>query len=269
MRTLQFGPLFTCMMLLTACTAKPTNPSFPTTFSDANRAIGEMRASPCVLRRPLVIIGGMFDPNVSPPLYRMWFERVTRDSQVITVSVGLCGSFDECRRKVIYAVQAKCPSSDPEWTSEVDVVGASLGGLIGRYAAAPSKDPAHSRRLRIARLFSISSPHSGANLAKSMAITQFHRDMRPGSNFLLTLAGNDSEANYSLYPYVRLNDEIVGERFAAPPGVTPLWLPNPRWMPSHSGAMCDERILADIARRLRGEEPLSHAPATTPLPEPS
>ena len=255
------------MLLLAACAAKPINPSFPTTFADAKLAIGEMRAAPVLLRRPLVIIGGIMDPNVSPPLYRMWFERVTRESHVITVSVGWCGSFDACRRKVIDAVEKEYPSNDPGWTTEVDVVGASLGGLVARFAAAPSNDASNPRRLRIARLFSISSPHSGAILARYVALIQLHRDLQPGSTFLKTVARFDAEAEYELYPYVRLNDQIVGERFSAPPGVTPLWLPNPRWMPSHLGAMCDERILADIARRLRGETPLSHAPAKTPLPE--
>ena len=269
MRAFKTGLLICCLPLLAACATKPVNPSFPTTFAEANKAICEMRASPVALRRPLVIIGGMFDPNVSPPLYRMWFERVTLNSQVITVSVGFCGSFDECRRKVIDAVQAGFPSNDPQWTTEVDVVGASLGGLVGRYAAAPSGDPSHPRRLKIGKLFSISSPHSGAILAKSLALNGFHRDMRPGSAFLLTLASHDSQVGYELYPYARLNDEIVGAQFAAPPGVIPLWLPNPRWTPSHAGAMCDERILADIARRLRGEEPLSHAPGTIPLPKSS
>jgi hypothetical protein len=36
---------------------------------------------------------------------------------------------------------------------------------------------------------------------------------------------------------------------------------------SHAGAMADERILADIGLRLRGEPPLSREPAS-PLPVP-
>jgi hypothetical protein len=53
---------------------------------------------------------------------------------------------------------------------------------------------------------------------------------------------------------------------AAPPGANPFWLPNPPLKMAHLGAIMDIRILADIARRLRGEEPFTQFPAT-PLPE--
>lgn len=246
----------------------PTNPSFPVTFSEARQALREMSAHPRPLDRPLVVIGGFLDPNVSPPLYKMHFQRLAGgDDRIVTVSVGFCGSFDECRQKVLDAVDRACPSSDPTWTTEVDVVGASLGGLVARYAAAPSDDPAKPRRLKIARLFSISSPQRGATLANTLGFTRYHRDMRPGSAFLQSLANHDATAAYQLYPYVRLHDEIVGEQYAAPPDRDPLWLPNPPLALSHAGAMADERILADIGLRLRGEPPLSREPAS-PLPVP-
>jgi hypothetical protein len=224
-----------------------------------------MRADPQKLSRPLVIIGGFGDPNVSPPLFKSFFQTICHDSQIITVSVCFCQSFNECRDKVIEAVDKAFPSADPNFTTDVDVVGACLGGLVARYAAAPSDDPAHPRRLKISRLFSISSPHTGATLAQLISITSYHRDMRPNSTFLKKLAQHDAEATYELYPYVRLHDEIVGARHAAPPGVDPFWLPNPPLTMAHFGAMIDVRILADIARRLRGEEPFTQYPAT-PLP---
>jgi len=252
--------------LFTACAARPTNPSFPLTFSDAGKAVDEMRAEPRPLSRPLVIIGGFGDPNVSPPLFKNFFQTISRDSQIITVSVCFCQSFNECRQKVIEAVDKAWPTTDPDFTAEVDVVGACLGGLVARHAAAPSDDPAHPRRLKISRLFSISSPHTGATLARLVSLTSYHRDMRPNSAFLNKLAQHDAKATYELYPYVRLHDEIVGARHAAPPGVDPIWLPNPPLTMAHFGAMIDVRILADIARRLRGEEPFAQFPAT-PLPQ--
>jgi hypothetical protein len=45
-----------------------------------------------------------------------------------------------------------------------------------------------------------------------------------------------------------------------------LWLANPPLTLSHLGAMSDPRILADIGRRLRGEEAFSRLPGS-PLPE--
>ena len=257
-------PLFGSV-ILTACAAPPTNPSFKVSYNEARQAAREMQADPRPLQRPLVIVGGFLDPSVSGPLFKSWFGNVTRDSKMIVVSLCFCGSFEECREKVIAAVDAACPTIDPQRTVDVDVVGASLGGLVARYAAAPSTDPAHPRRLAIARLFSISSPHAGATLADSLGFTDYHRDMRGGSDFLQRLALADNVASYELYPYVLLHDEIVGARYAAPPGSNPLWLAGPNFVPPHAAAMADPRILADIARRLRGETPFTHLPAT-PLP---
>jgi len=252
--------------LFTACAGRPQNPSFPITFSEAGKAVDEMRSEPRQLSRPLVIIGGFGDPNVSPPLFKNFFQTISRDTQIITVSVGFCQSFHECRQKVIEEIDKALPSTDPDFTAEVDVVGASLGGLVARYCAAPSDDPAHPRRIKIARLFSISSPHSGATLANLIAITAYHRDLRPNSAFLRRLAEQDADATYELFPYVRLHDELVGAKNAAPPGVDPFWLPNPPLTMAHLGAIIDTRILADIARRLRGQEPFTTFPAT-PLPQ--
>jgi hypothetical protein len=119
--------------------------------------------------------------------------------------------------------------------------------------------------LKIKRLFTIASPHSGASLAKLVALTDFHRDMRPDSPFLKRLAKEDAAAAYQVYPYVWLGDEIVGERYASPPGTNPLWLPPLPLLPPHAGAMMDSRILADIGRRLRGEEGFAKVPGA-PLP---
>jgi hypothetical protein len=260
---------FIFALFLAGCADNPTpaNPSFPVTFSQARQALDDMAAAPRALQRPLVVIGGFWDPNVSPPLFKWEFHRLTGDDRIATVSVGFCGSFDECRQKVIEAVDQAFPTHDPDFTTEVDVVGASLGGLVARYAAAPSDDNAHPRRLRIARLFSISSPHSGATLAANFGFTQFHHDMMPGSAFLRALAAADAQATYHVYPYVRLDDEIVGARNAAPPDHNPLWLANPPLaLLAHAGAMSDPRILADIALRLRGEHPFSTEPAA-PLPD--
>ena len=254
------------LFCVTGCAAAPSNPSFPITSAEAHQVIEQMRGNPKSLRRPVLLIGGFLDPDITPTIYQFFFSSITTDANLIPVSIGFCNSFAECRKKVIAAVDAACPSSDPIWTTEVDVVGASLGGLVARYAAAPSPESAHPRRLRIARLFSISSPQSGSKLAKDLGFTDFHKEIRPNSAFLKVLAAEDPDAGYKLYPYVLLNDTIIDARYAAPPGDTAFWLPNDSLLPSHDAAMVDQRILADIARRLREEPPFSRFPAT-PLPE--
>jgi pimeloyl-ACP methyl ester carboxylesterase len=254
-------------LMISACASQPPNPSFAVSVADADAAVERMRAEPKALQRPLVIVGGFWDPNFSPTLLKGYFRRIAGDDRkIVTVAIGFSGSFWECREKIIDAVDEAFPSTDPTWTSEVDVIGASLGGLAARHAAAPAVEGEGPRRLRIKRLFSIGSPHCGATLAKTIALTEFHRDMRPDSAFLKRLAAEDAGATYDVFPYVWLGDEIVGERYASPPGVNPLWLPALPMLPPHAGAMMDSRILGDIGRRLRGEEGFAKVPGV-PLPE--
>ncbi len=56
----------------------------------------------------------------------------------------------------------------------------------------------------------------------------------------------------------------MGEEHAALPGVAPWWVPS-GFTFSHILAAWDKRILADILRRLRNEEPFSSEPAA-PFP---
>lgn len=253
------------LLCLVGCAAQPNNPSFPLETDRARQALSSMSAHPRPLVRPLVVVGGFWDFHLSTPLYKWYFHRISGDDRIFAVNVAFCDSFDDCRQTLLDAVDQAFPNNDPKFTTEVDVVGASLGGLAARFAAAPSPDPARPRRLRIARLFTIASPHGGATLAAAAGFTQFHQDMCPGSPFLEALARSDADAHYEIYPYVRLGDGIVGEQYAAPPNQVPLWLPTPFFELSHAGAMTDPRILADIAKRLRGEQPFARLPAT-PLP---
>ena len=245
--------------LLTGCGAGPVNPAFPVTSGEARTALRQMGSEPRRLERPVVVIGGYMDPNVSTTYLTSRIKALTGDDRVVGVVVGFYGSFEECREKVIQAVDESFPNSNPDETKEVDVIGASLGGLVARYAAATSLDERRPRRLKIARLFSISSPHQGARMAGGLTLNEIQADMRPGSDFLKHVAKCDAEAQYEVYPYVCRGDWIVGEEHAAPPGVKPIWLTGSPWhlIDGHRGSWHDARIIADIGRRLRGEEAFS------------
>ena len=182
-------------------------------------------------------------------------------------------SFDACREHVIEAVQAAWPSDDPDTTVEVDVVAFSMGGLIARYAAAEpelSDDGETKRRLKIARLFTISTPHRGASLASLtvpfLTLDPRLLDMRPDSDFIATLNERFDGQAYELYPYTRTGDWVVDEANTAPPGMTAWWVANPPLNRPHQEAYRDPRIEADILRRLRNEEPLTTTPAAA-LPD--
>ena len=245
--------------LLTGCGAGPANPAFSVTSDEARTALRKMANEPRRLERPVVVVGGYLDPNISTRYLTSQIMGATGDARLIRIVVGFSTSFEECRDKVIDAVDAAFPNSDPDETTEVDVIGASLGGLVARYAAAPSLDPRRPRRLKVARLFTISSPHRGARLAQWVTLNDLQADMKPGSKFLTYLAECDDDAGYEVYPYVCRGDWIVGEEHAAPPGVRALWVAGSPWhfADGHRGSLRDARIVADIGRRLRGEEAFS------------
>ncbi len=256
----------TVLNLLDGFATTPDNPSFPLTIPEAHRALQAMIAKPAPLTRPLVIIGGYEDRFISQTLATQYFGAMIKDPKFITVSLHDCGSFEECRARILDEVNRACGNTDPNWTAEVDVVGVSLGGMAARYAAAPSRDPHSPQRLRIARLFTLSSPLAGAKVAM-LGFTDFQRDIQPNSDVQKYLASAEPDPKYEIYSYVHLDDEMVGQENAAIPGRNPYWLPNVPGLPilPHEAIMLDERVFADVTRRLRGETPFT-LPTMTPLP---
>jgi len=256
---LAIGPV---TLLSLACAAQPINPSFPITQEQATRDMKRMAASPESLLRPLVIIGGFGDVGVVTCCVGGRFNSLVTDHRIVTVALGDCFSMEGCRKKVIDAVEAKYPSVDPATTTEVDVIGMSMGGVVARYASLPPSES--GRRLRIARLFTISSPLRGSNQADwCPAVHPLISPLRHGSTLLAKI--NSVEPEYPVFSYVRLGDIAVGASNASEPGQGVWWLPSPALESAHNGAMFDLRILADVARRLRGEPGWASSPPA-PLP---
>jgi len=237
------------------------NPSFSLTVQDSRRALRQMRDAPRPLDRPVLVFGGFLDVGIGPTMTSYQLRRATGDERVTGVAFAFSGSFEECRRRVLAVLDEQFPSDDPQQTVEVDVVAISMGGLVARYCAAPPDDAAPGPRLRIARLFTIGTPHRGAALADLPNFGQLQVDMRAGSPLLEHLDAALEDAPYELYPYVRLNDAVVGPANAAPHGRIAWWVDTPPFDLAHLRAQDDPRIIADIARRLRGETPYTTEPA--------
>jgi hypothetical protein len=247
------------------------NPSFPVSVDHAKQILEKESAHPKPLVRPLVIVGGYFDPGVSAPMMRSRFESWTGDDRIVAVSLGFCFTIEQCRRHIIEEVDNAFPTNDPNATTEVDVIGFSLGGLSSRYAAEdpkPGMEP--QRRLRIARLFTISSPLRGAVAATSIPFVSLFplvQTMTPGSDVIRAVAmPQTTDEIYPVYSYVRLRDYEVGTSNAALPGQTAWWVETPPLIRPHGAACLDPRILADILLRLHDEKPLSTEPPA-PLPD--
>jgi hypothetical protein len=265
-----------------ACQPAPVNPSLPTTYEAADADLVRIADSRKALPRPLVIVTGFMDPGFSAMVMKARFHSLFDDRRIVTVTLAECCSFEQCRTKVLAAVDREFPTTDPVWTTEVDVIGYSMGGVVARYAAlgppstdstGPSSSPqANSgqgsekpaRRLYIARLFTISAPNLGSERAQLLPLLHpLQKELRPGSAFLNRL--NAADPPYAGYAYIRLGDDTIGPANGALPGRGVWWVATPPFSPAHNHAHADPRILADIARRLRGEAPLATEPAT-PVP---
>ncbi len=247
------------------CHSQPSgNPSFPLTTREAKQAILDMRHDPVMPERPIVVLGGIYDPGVVASALDRKIRLATHpDTPVVHVTFLGARTFGKCRDRVLDAVEEQLSGDDVGILPEVDVVAVSMGGLVARYAALPTEDD--PRFLRIRNLYTMSSPHRGAALARISPFDKRARDMRAGSAFLEMLDDALPEAAYEIIPYTRLHDAVVGEENTAPLGQNPWWVPTPSFQFAHLTAFSDLRILADIMRRLRGETPYTIDPAE-PLP---
>jgi len=244
---------------LSGCNADdPLNPSFPLRLSEAKAALREMRDDPKTLERPVVVSDGYFSPGFSAARLAGKIEKYTGDDRVIQSVYWSTSSFDACRERISEKTEERFPSDDPGETVEVDVIGISMGGLVARYAALPRTDG--GKRLNIRRLFTLGTPHVGAEDADGFTFDQRVIDMRAGSDFLERLNAALPDATYEMVCYVRRGDEIVEEPNAA------YWVANKPLEGAHLSVATDERLIADILRRLRGEAPFTVGPPAA-LPE--
>lgn len=238
------------------------NPAYPASEMDIAADLARMRADPVEQTRPLVVLSGWRSPGVgSDALAAQLGELSGRPAdRVLSMSYPWSNDIEPLGARVVAAVEDRWPSDDPARTVEVDVVASSMGGIVARWAAADRGDD--GPRLHIRTLFTIAAPHRGARLADRVRVDRASSQLRAGSGMLAELDAAWQAEPYEIVPYAVLNDWMVGATRSAPPGAEPIWVPG-RVGLSHHMASRDERIIADIARRLRGEEPLGE-PSTPP-----
>lgn len=214
-----------------------------------------MRNNPRPLERPVAVLGGWraWKLNALGLAERLRVLTSGRRSDFLSTSFMFHGRIEAAAASTHRRIQERWPSTNPGWSRELDIVGISMGGLVARYAhATPDHD---GRRLRIARLFTLATPHRGAALARRITIDPASRSMRKGSPLLERIDASLTEESIDIISYARLFDAMVGARNAAPPGHTPRWVPGPRVL-SHVLVTTELLFVVDIALRLRGEPPL-------------
>ena len=234
-------------------TAPSTNPDYPATDQAVEAEYRRLREHPAPPPRPIVVLNGYRAPFWQASGVRSRLIELTGAAadRVIYVSYFWSSDTADATRRAVEAVQAAWPSGRADQTVEGDVVGISMGGLIGRNAAIAEPGRA---RLNVRRLFTLASPHLGPLLAENIAPDAAARDLAPGSAFLSRLDGALAAADYELVCYALLRDAWVGATRTAPPGRQPIWCAGPV-IASHQSIGSNRRVLVDLARRLRGETP--------------
>ncbi len=239
-----------------------TNPAYPATDVQVRSVIEQMRDDPVGLDRPVVVLSGWRSPARGARSLAHQIAELTGadEDQIVTISYMWARDIEPLGDRVVSAVEERWPSDDPERTTEVDVVAISMGGIVARWAA--SDRGAGARRLNINRLYTLASPHRGAVIADPFPVEPAARQMTAGSEFLAHLDADYERGAYPIVPYAVLHDWMVGATRTAPPGAEPIWVPG-RVGLSHHMVSREPRIVADLVRRLRGEQPLG-APSEPP-----
>jgi hypothetical protein len=252
-------------MTLCGCVKMPEiNHGLGTTCDEARVDLDRMARDPKTTLRHIVVLNGYHAlPTLASRIARKLRNATSGDcGDFLTISFTFSVDLDSMVSSVIRKVEETWPSSDPRETVEVDVVGISMGGLIARWAALPperrvragAKPPStpDGKRLKIARLFTLGTPHRGAIAADAISIDAAARDMRSDSPFLATL--NSADPGYEIIAYAQLRDHLSGATRCAPPDHVPIWTSG-TWFLSHLETADNPIFLADIAARLRGEPP--------------
>jgi hypothetical protein len=242
-----------------ACGAPHTdNESIHADLAFVHDDLRRMRADPVVLPRPVLVLGGYHTWAPVPlALARTLCDHTSqRPNDVFCVAFPLDTSIASAAIRTGQRVMHAMGSRE----NEMDAVGISMGGVVARVAHADESVP-----VRLARLFTLASPHSGALRADAIRVDQASRDLRAGSEVLrgldeLRSRGRDVP---ELYCYAQLGDRVVGAMRSAPAG-HPLFWTGPTRFASHFSTSHNPWFLCDISRRLRGEEPLFSAPHNPP-----
>lgn len=217
-----------------------------------------LRGAPVALPRPVAVLGGWRTPHITARALadRLCALTSAQRQDFIAASFLRASRVEEAAAKASREVERAFGIGAEGWTADVDVVGVSMGGLVGRAIEAGvfGHWGEGARRVRVRRLFTLATPHRGARMARLAAPDGSARSMRAGSSFLARLDESLRASDMEVTAYARTRDGMVGATNASPWGTDPVWLEGPRAL-SHLTVTQEWGFVIDVARRLRGEEP--------------
>ncbi|MBS0188839.1 MAG: hypothetical protein JSS51_12275 [Planctomycetes bacterium] len=245
----------------------PQNPAFPDDPATVGAAVDRLRSDPQPLPRPLIVfsgyrVPGLFGGHLAANLASLTCGTL-RDVRLFAYPQA--GDIEPLVNHLARRIgQQVGLDASGDCTQPVDVVGISMGGIVGRLAAARARTrPPGVPRVDIRRLFTIATPHRGARLALRIHVDKAACDMQPNAPFLARLDTCLPMDDYELIPYATINDITVGSANCSPWGTDPIWIRGTRRF-AHTTISMHRGIMADIALRLRRQTPLGQP---SPVPE--
>ncbi|GJM18348.1 MAG: hypothetical protein DHS20C14_05610 [Phycisphaeraceae bacterium] len=220
------------------------------TPAEAARLRRRLRRTPKPLDRPVIVISGYLDPGLYARVVARELRRLTSHTKTDfhVARFPLDGPIEPMGERVVEQMRTIAGDAPASF----DLVGLSMGGLVARHAAAVC---AETDNLRVARAFTQGTPHLGSALAERIAPTEAARQMRPGSGFLRALDAELDRSGLDITAYQMDADTVIGDGNGAPTGRPGIRLPRRAGEP-HLHIMADPIAILDIARRLRGEDPV-------------
>ncbi|MCK6476135.1 MAG: hypothetical protein L6Q35_04805 [Phycisphaerales bacterium] len=221
-----------------------------------NAELHRMRGDLRPLVRPVVVLGGWRSPHFMAGALARRIRSLTSGDRgdFLCVSYPLAASVESAASAVRRRLGRWRP--DSPGLREVDVVAISMGGLVARYIAS---HPREYSEVRICRLFTFSTPHAGAMLARWIRPDRAAAAMMPGSPLIQQLheaCGDPARAPEEIVCYVQRLDWWIGTWNAAPPGHELRWVRTRGPFSaafSHFSSHRHPTLIVDVARRLRGE----------------
>lgn len=206
------------------------------------------------MKRPLLVVGGWRSASfMARGLARRLMTLTNADPDMVAaVSYPWVGRLDEAVERVGAAAERLATGRG---SGELDIVAISMGGLVARALVGEWRRQGRTAP-RIRTIYTLSTPHRGAALARWIRPDDAARFMRPGSARLRALdeelAGWGTDGP-ELVCYAQRLDWWVGTKNTAPPGCQAT-IVRARGVGgvlfSHFTIGRHPEVLADLARRL-------------------
>ncbi len=194
-------------------------------------------------KRPLVIVNGLGAPDLSPSAYGVYFKRRGYRIYPVTLPYLGWGDIRRCAGETAKVVDRALAETGAR---RVDMIGLSLGGIIGLYYV---KCGGGAERVR--RLISLGGPLNGsppwwAALGKPLGFVPVLRQLDPNSELICQVKETPTPEGVEIISVGARGDPMTPRESRHAPGVEVMDLPGGCFPLGHYALLVDPRNLAVV-----------------------